>query len=329
MSAWQKVLLITAGAVAVTLPIGAGVLAVPRLWAQSSADSWQTAAGGKMAFEVASVKPAQTNGRPTSNVPLLGDAYAPTGGLFSATNTVLMNYLRFAFKDKKLVYQATPDLAGAPGWVRTEQYDIEARAQGNPTKDQMRLMMQALLAERFKLSFHYESRPLPVYGLVLSREGKLGPQLKPADGTCSTSAGDIQAINTLPQLPAPVGSQAAASQIPSIPCGVLTPVPPSVPGRMRIAGRKVALAFLAEMGSAPVTGVDRLIVDRTGLTGTYDMSFEFSPRVNGPTPPGFTPDETGSTFTEALQDQLGLKLLPQTGPVDVLVIDHVEKPTPN
>jgi uncharacterized protein (TIGR03435 family) len=98
---------------------------------------------------------------------------------------------------------------------------------------------------------------------------------------------------------------------------------------MRVAGRKVTLAYLAEMASAPVTGVDRPVIDRAGLSGTFDMSFEFAPRPNGPPPPGFTPDETGPTFIEGIQDMLGLKLQPQTGPVEVLVIDHVEQPAPN
>ncbi len=267
-------------------------------------------------------------GRPTSNVPLIGEAYAPTGGLFSATNTPLMNYMRFAFKDIKLAYQAMPDLSGAPGWVRTDQYDIEGRAQGNPTKDQMRLMVQSVLADRFKLALHYETRQLPVYALVLSKEGKLGPQLKPSDGSCSSTPDDIKAINTAPDLPP---SASSASQSSPIPCGVLMPVPPSAPGRMRIAGRKVTLAYAcAEMASAPPRPAwTAPVIDRTGLSGTFDAGFEFAPRPNGPPPPGFTPDETGPTFIEGIQDMLGLKLQPQTGPVEVLVIDHVEQPAPN
>jgi uncharacterized protein (TIGR03435 family) len=101
---------------------------------------------------------------------------------------------------------------------------------------------------------------------------------------------------------------------------------------MRIAGTKVPLALLVEMfANAPVTGVDRPVLDRTGLSGTLDVDFEFAPTIppGAMPPPGFTPDETGPTFTEALQDHLGLKLQPQTGPVDVLVIDHVEQPSPN
>jgi bla regulator protein BlaR1 len=323
LSGRKKCLLATAAVAAVAVPLVVGV--APRLLARD----WETAAGGKMAFDVASVKPTKTRGRPTSNVPLIGDAYAPTGGLFSATNTSLMNYMRFAFKDIKLAYQATPDLAGAPAWIRTDQYDIEAKAQGNPTKDQMRLMMQSLMAGRFKLTVHHETRQLPVYALVLSKEGRLGLQLKPADGSCSSTSADVQALDTAPRVPAPAQSEASASHILPIPCGVLIPVPASASSRFRIAGRKVKLTLLAEMAPNPTSGVDRPVLDHTGLDGTFDMSIEWAPRLNGPAPPGFTPDVDGPTFTEALQDQLGLKLVPQTGPVDVLVIDHVEQPSDN
>jgi uncharacterized protein (TIGR03435 family) len=130
-------------------------------------------------------------------------------------------------------------------------------------------------------------------------------------------------------MPAPAQSPASASEIPPIPCGVLIPVPASAPGRLRIAGRKVTLALLAEMAPNPTSGVDRPVFDHTGLDGTFDVSIEWAPRLSGPTPPGFTSDPDGPTFTEALQDQLGLKLAPQTGPVDVLVIDHVEQPSEN
>ncbi len=330
LNGWRKLFLAAAAVATLAVPPVAGVLTAPRLLFQLAVvPDWQAAAGSKMAFDVASVKPTQTRGRPTSNVPLIGEAYAPTGGLFSATNTSLMNYMRFAFKDIKLAYQATPDVAGAPAWIRTDQYDIEAKAQGNPTKDQMRLMMQSLMADRFKLTVHHETRQLPVYALVLSKGGKFGLQLKPDDGSCSSTPADIQAINTAPQLPQPAPSAESAKPIPPIPCGVLIPVPASAPGRLRIAGRKVKLALLAEMAPNPTSGVDRPVLDHTDLDGTFDISIEWAPRLNGPAPPGFTPDADGPTFTEALQDQLGLKLESQTGPVDVLVIDHVEHPSKN
>jgi len=75
--------------------------------------------------------------------------------------------------------------------------------------------------------------------------------------------------------------------------------------------------------------LSRPVLDQTGLSGTLDFVIEWTPEFNGPPPPNFQPDPSGPTFLEALKEQLGLKLQPQTGPVDVLVIDHVEEPSPN
>jgi hypothetical protein len=134
-----------------------GEVCVPLWSAQSSSSDWQTAAGGKMAFDVASVR--QNSIGPdygmNSNFPLgPGDVYAANGGQFRATNFSLLAYIEFAYKidgnqDQFLVSQP-------PKWVLTSHFDIQAKAQGNPTKDQMRLMMQTLLADHFKLAVHYE-----------------------------------------------------------------------------------------------------------------------------------------------------------------------------
>ena len=90
------------------------------------------------------------------------------------------------------------------------------------------------------------------------------------------------------------------------------------------------LQVVANQLTNPVLNIDRPVLDRTGLTGKYDFVFEFTPEFNGPPPPGLPPlDESGPTLQEALKAQLGLKLEPQTGPVDVLVVDHVEQPSEN
>jgi uncharacterized protein (TIGR03435 family) len=260
---------------------------------------------------------------------LIGDVYVPTGGLFSATNTPLMNYMRFAYKDMKLAYQKMPDLAGAPAWIRTQSYNIEAKAQGAPTKDQMRLMMQSLLADRFKLTTHIETRQMPIYALVVSREGKLGAQLKPDAGPCAAKTpADIQLLSATPLLPPPSTS---GSQLPQGPCGIILTTPASAAGRIRVAGTKIPIGLLAGIMPNPASGVDRPVIDRTGLSGTFDVSIEWTPPIAPPPGSGvtFTPDPDGPTFTQALQDQLGLKLESGTGPVDVLVIDHVELPSGN
>jgi uncharacterized protein (TIGR03435 family) len=294
--------------------------------AQSPIPEWQTAAGGQMEFDVASVKPnttAPSRDTITSNIPLgPQDMFAPTGGLLSATNFPLLQYIVFAYKlTPNQVRDARSQL---PKWATTDRFDIQARAAGNPTKDQYRLMMQALLADRFKLAVHFETRQLPVLVLVLDKPGKLGPQLRPhpADSPCSTAAAPGGGPGPQPTV---------AGGFPEI-CGVLVGVQPSAPGRFRGGARNVPIAMLTSMMSIPqITGVDRPVLDKSGLSGTYDFVIEFTPQLTGPLPPGanFQPDPNGPTFMEALKEQLGLKLESQTGPVDVIVVDHVEPPSEN
>ena len=121
----------------------------------------------------------------------------------------------------------------------------------------------------------------------------------------------------------------AVDKYPTV-CGGIVGMPPSSPGRLRTGGRNVPFgalaASLAQMGN-----LDRSVVDQTGLSGTCDFAFEWTPQRNVPAPhdEGAQPDASGATFPEALQEQLGLRLKSATGPVDVFVIDHVEEPSPN
>jgi len=293
--------------------------------AQLPVPEWETAAGGKMEFDVASIKQDTTAPSRTtvnSNIPLgPQDMYAPTGGLLSATNFPLLQYMIFAYK---LTPNQVRDVQSQlPKWASTDRFDIQARVAGNPTKDQFRLMMQALLADRFKLAVHFERRQLPALALMLDKPGKLGPQIRPhpADAPCSTA----------PPRSNPGPSATVDGGFPEI-CGVLTGVQASAPGRFRGGARNVPIAMLTSMMSVPqITGVDRPVLDKTGLTGTYDFVIEFTPQLTGPLPPGanFQPDPNGPTFLEALKEQLGLKLESQTGPVDVMVVEHVDHPTEN
>lgn len=290
------------------------------------ASSWEKAAGGKMSFDVVSVKENKSgvsaSNRPTSNVPLdAQDLYAPTGGLFSGTNFPLLEYMRFAYK---LTPEETPALLSQVPWANTNRWDIQGRASGNPTKDQMRLMLQALLADRFKLVLHFETRQLPVFALVLNKAGKFGPQLRPHadDPPCSTSA---------PPPTSAAGFQATdADGFPAL-CGGFLPLQPTASGVLRFGARDVPMAMFAMLFSSPATGVDRPILDRTGLTGKFDLIIEFAPQPKFAQPPDASSQsaDTGPTFLEALKDQLGLKLESTTGAVDTLVIDHIEKPSAN
>jgi uncharacterized protein (TIGR03435 family) len=267
------------------------------------------------AFEVASVRRNNSNDPPTSRFPLgPGDAYVP-GDLFVASNQPLIAYLRFAYK------LGQGDLLNLPAWVYTETFDIEARAQGNPTKDQMRVMMRSLLADRFKVITHTEKQTKPVFDLVPAGNRKPGPRLvtDPRDKSC-------------PALPEAV---AARLQLGSVPCGAVGPLGATQPGMGRLGGRRVTIAQIAGIMSNPFTGVDRPVVDQTGLRGTFDFSLEWSlipddaqpPDPNRPPAPQTT--DAGPSFREALQKQLGLKLTSGSAPVDVLIIDQVRRPEEN
>jgi uncharacterized protein (TIGR03435 family) len=284
------------------------------VFGQSSVPDWQTAAGGKMAFEVASVKRNQGADRPgSSNVPLgPADAFSPTGGLFSTTNYPLSVYVTFAYK--LTVTQIGEMLDQLPKWNRINRYDIEARAAGNPSKDQYRLMMQSLLADRFKLAIHFETKQLPVLALVLDKPGKLGPKLRQhsTDEPCPTGASLESGI-----VPALAGG------FPQ-PCGAFEQLPPSAPGRFTGGARNVPMPVIASTFSAGLFRTFKPVVDRTGLIGDYDFVIDFSPEL-----PNVEADPNGPTFLEALKDQLGLKLESAMGAVDTIVIDHIEVPSEN
>jgi uncharacterized protein (TIGR03435 family) len=293
-----------------------------RRTSQPPAPDWQTAAGGRMAFEVASVKKNTTApaAARSSSFPLgPGDVYVPNGGRFRAMNYPLLTYIEFAYKiadSQELLL-----LPQLPKWATTDRFDIQASVQGNPSKDQMRLMMQSLLADRFKLAVHYETRQVPVYALLLETPGKLGPLLQQHadDSPCATTP-------WVPSPPPTAPPQTLDTRFPG-PCGGILGMPPSVPGRVRTGARNVSMELIASsMGGGD--GVDRPVLDKTGLTGTFDFAIEFTPQLNGSSPPGVVSqrDLTGPTSIQAVKEQLGLRLEPQMGPMDVLVVDYVEQP---
>lgn len=290
---------------------------VPSLAAQSPNTDWEEAAGEKMAFSVASVKPDTADMSPETvhaNVSMgPGDYYNPTGGLFRTTDFPLDTYIGFAYKLNSNDFKALDDQL--PKWATNARYDIEARADGSPSKDQMRLMMQALLADRFKLAVHWEPKQIPVYAIVLDKPGKTGPQLSahPKDAACSTV------------MPSPGAPDTLANGLPAT-CGGIQMLTPSAKDRIRYGARNVTIGLLANSLSG-LANLDRPMLDETGLSGTFDFAIEFTQEgVEGPDP---QPDQSGPTFIEALKDQLGLKLDSKTGTVNVLVLDHIEQPTPN
>jgi uncharacterized protein (TIGR03435 family) len=276
----------------------------------------QNIAPAPPAFHIVSIKANKSgNEFANMNVPLNpGDVSAPADGLLSGTNVALVSYVYFAYKLTGSQFQLL--LPTLPNWMITDRFDIRAQAAGNPTNDQLRLVMQAVLADRFKLAAHYETRRVPVYALVLGKPGETGPQLRPHtdDPPCLAPVVASDGRTHFPEI-VPGGLPAD--------CGRIEALPSS---RLREGARKISMSLLASY--LPQAGnLDRPVFDQTGLTGTYDFTFEHSPqRVDRANPRGEKPFPE---FVLHLNDQLGLRLEPQTGPVKVFVLDHVERPAEN
>jgi uncharacterized protein (TIGR03435 family) len=307
----KKLALAFVGMAALVVPIAIGILNAPAVHAQGVPD-WQTAAGGKMAFEVASVKPSDAPKIP--NFPLDASNAKTSGGRFSAAFR-LFAYIEFAYKLEP--WQLSAALEHAPRWVTTDQYEIEARAEGNPTKDQMRVMMQSLLADRFKLAVHFETREVPVFALSLVKPGQFGPRLRPhAEGPpCpdSFTEPDRHALNANDVFP----PNCETAQMRGKPNGMSL-----------VGSRNTTMALLA--GALPSLGsLNRPVVDQTGLSGRFDFTIEWLFESAVVAPFRKEPDLPGPAFLDAVREQLGLKLESTRAPVQFIVIDSVEKPTEN
>jgi len=243
------------------------------VWIVGSVASWPAAqTPPSPAFEVASVK-ANTSG--ALNVGGAGDRFA--NGQYQTTNIPLRLLMRQAFERSQNI-----DFVGGPSWIDTDRWDIKAKAD-SPTAD-MRPMIRTLLAERFKLVTHRETRQLPIYALLIARsDGRLGSSLHRSD---------------------------EPRRLVQDTYGVFIARGETIEGLARRLNQAVR----------------RPVVDRTGLSGTYDVDLRFAPL--GPASPADVSSaaDAPSIFT-AVQEQLGLKLEATTGALDVLVIDRVERPT--
>ena len=269
-----------------------------------------------MAFEVASVKPSKGAFAPPDFPLDSGDGYRATGGLFRA-DFPLSVYIEFAYKLWPNEEQRR-ELSHLPKWVAGDRYTIEARAAGNVTKDQMRLMVQSLLAERFHLAAHFETREVPVFALTLAKPGKPGPKLIP------------HAYGPPCDRPGASPGRGMAGFPPA--CGALAAIRKPDSGLMLVGDRDVTMEVLAGSFSVIPLRLGRPVIDRTGLQGSFDFTLEWAPEANGPPRPdggAAPPEPAGPTALEALHDQLGLKLEGTKGPVRILVIDQVERPSEN
>jgi uncharacterized protein (TIGR03435 family) len=301
----RKLLLLVTSIAAVAGPVAFGLMSAPQ----------ETIKADGVKFEVASIKP----GKPGDMRMFM--RFQP-GGRLVVTNMPIKAFMTFAYNVQQF------QISGEPKWFDSERYDIEAKPDSAKAAkldklpkeqrgDEIRHMMQALLAERFHLSLHRQTKDLPVYALVVA---KGGPKLQKSTFVPPDKPGALPPPK--PGGPPPKGSLFMQG-----------------PGQVTSTGSE--LPMLVNILSH---AVNRIVIDKTGLTGRYDFTLKWTPdqpspqafgagQRPGPGPMGNDapppPDPNGPSLFTALQEQLGLKLESQKGPVEILVIDHVEKPSEN
>lgn len=236
-------------------------------------------------FEVVSVKPNKSGERNSST--------GGRAGAFAATNVTAQQLIIYAYRLRNF------QLAGGPGWLGSDRFDIQARPPENAKADNPS-MTRALLRDRFKLVVHTETKQEQVYALVVDRsDGRLGPQLKPSTRICQPSQ---------PGTPNP--------------CGMNTSVNDS--SGTLVGNGQTMEQLVGALGSF---GLNRMVIDRTGLMGSFDVELKWRPD-NLRSASNTQTSDLPSIFA-ALQEQLGLRLDSQRGPVEFLYVDSIERPTPD
>jgi uncharacterized protein (TIGR03435 family) len=269
-----------------------------------------TAAQAPPEFEVASIK------RNTTNTFASGPPPNPASGQAAMTNVPIQTIVLRGYPLETIPVQ----VIGLPDWAATERYDVVAKGKPGATLEEQQQMWRALLVERLKLQTHYETRERPGYHMVFARSDKrLGPDLKPSTVDC-----------TKPPEPMNLAGQPSEKSIEAMAmnrCGTLMMMSPTSQSMM---SGGLTVAALARMISG---AAGRPVLDHTGLDGTYSVKIRFAREgamilPGGATAPPVPTDEVPSIFT-AVQEQLGLKLETATVQGQVLVIDHIERPTEN
>jgi len=260
------------------------------------------------AFDVVSIKPNDA-----------GDGRVMIGmqpGRFSAVNVTPLDLIRQAYRVQNF------QIVDAPDWIAAERFDVQGTmprddAGAPPQPERVAAMLQTMLAERFGLVLHRDTRELPVYALVMAREdGTLGPNMTPAKTDCEAQRGR-RGGGPPPPLPQP-GEP--------IDCGMMMG-----PGTMSAGGM-----LTAELARSLSQSLGRVVLDETGLDGRYDFQMRYAMDLAAPggrgAPPGAVVppiDANLPSLPTALEEQLGLKLDARRGPVEVLVVDEVTRPDPN
>lgn len=315
LSRRKKLLLGVTGFLVLAVPLGIG-LAHGKMAQENGSRSealsqTEHADASTTKFEVASIKQDKSGAR--------GVQFMLRPGRFTATNIPIRMVIKFAYS-----LQSNDQLTGGPGWINSDKYDIEGKEfdsfaesmKGRPLEEvaeHIRRMVQSMLADRFNLKVHQETKELPVYALVVANHG---PKLTESK---------------LPP-PSPMGGSPAARRGPGGGEGF------RMMGLGHLEGRAVTIHFLADVLTQQL---GRLVVDDTGLKGQYAFTLNWTPdqeeraifmQAGGGNPgmdrPGPVKPSGPSIFT-AVQEQLGLKLKAERKPVEVLVIDHIDRPSPN
>ena len=225
------------------------------------------------------------------------------GGRVTLTNRTLQYLVQFAYSTIESPLHDV-QILGGPDWADKDRFDVTAKMEGNPpprpeTANLARMMMRGLLTERFQLKLHAEPKELPVYALVVARpNGQLGPGLRRRQDSCE-------------RFVPPPGGPDLTGNTPL--CGYLRG------GQGTLNYRGVSLSALFRPNA--LGGLDRLVIDRTQLQGLFDIDLTWAVETA-------ISSDVPSLFT-AVQEQLGLKPESQHAPVEVLVIDHAERPTPD
>jgi uncharacterized protein (TIGR03435 family) len=283
--------------------------------AHGFAQSPSSASSAELRFDVVSIKPN------TSNAPG-ADRQPPQGSGLNLVNVPAIALLNQAFAPIP-----PAQMIGLPGWTSSERWNVRATSSlGAPTPEQRSAMVRAMLADRFKLVAHTEQREQPVYELMAARsDGRLGPGLAKSDLDCGRILAERAANPPRPATP-----------------DYTAPPPPctfrivDAPLRDRLGDRHGELGALLEgdgtldtLANVLRLGVDHPVVNRAGLSGSYavKMNFRFTPGGRGLLPAtADAPDPLPSIFT-AMPEQLGLKLQPGRAPQNVVVVEHIERPT--
>jgi uncharacterized protein (TIGR03435 family) len=241
------------------------------------------------------------------------------GGRVTVTNMPVRQLIVFAYQ------LAQFQLVGGPSWLTGEHFDMVAKLQGDPAfgppgsgPDPIQRAMQALLADRFQLKIHHETREMDIYALVMAKPGGA-----PAAGLKKSDIDCVEMAKARRGQPPPQGPPPIPAGGGPIPCSIM-----GSPGMIRVGGFPIS-QITSMLGG--MTG--RMVVDRTGLTGNWEFVLSFAPPQGGPPqgaqlPPGVpAADPDAPSIFTAIQEQLGLKLESTKGPVDVMVIDAIEHPT--